>query len=287
LWPKFSWAYFNRGLAYFRQKEYALACADFDKTLELTPELAEGYLNRALAHQALEHYAEAEADLTRALDLGFSPTRLYFLRSRVRDRRGNQEGARQDHAEGLRRPPTDEIGWVSRGYANIHEDPKAALADFEGALRLIPRSALGLQNKAHVRAEKMARPKEALEVLNVAVEWHPESTAARGGRGVLHARLGQRELARKDATETLARDSSPQRQYQVACIYALCAPDHVEDRLRALQLLSSALRQGYGFHLVDSDQDLESIRTLPEFRRLVDAARALQPASPPPSLKKS
>ena len=99
---------------------------------------------------------------------------------------------------------------------------------------------------------------------------------ARSGRGILYARLGQRELALRDAEETLRRDSSPPRLYQVACIYALTSKDEPEDRAQAFQLLSSSLRQGYGFDLLESDDDLNNLRALPEFRRLVDAAKALR-----------
>jgi hypothetical protein len=44
-------------------------------------------------------------------------------------------------------------------------------------------------------------------------------------------------------------------------------------------LLSSSLRQGYGFNLLESDDDLQNLRALPEFRRMVDAAKALRPQS--------
>lgn len=47
----------------------------------------------------------------------------------------------------------------------------------------------------------------------------------------------------------------------------------------AFRLLTVALRRGYGLDLVGRDTDLDPIRNRPEFRRLVDAARALQPQS--------
>jgi hypothetical protein len=102
---------------------------------------------------------------------------------------------------------------------------------------------------------------------------------------VLYARLGQREPALRDAEETLARDASPPRLYQVACIYALTSRQEPDDRLRAFPLLSAALRQGFGFELLDGDHDLDPIRDEAEFRRLVQAARALRPAAPLPKAR--
>lgn len=282
--PSFAWSHFNRGLALLRQQDYRAACADFDTVLKIRPGLADAHLNRALARQGLQQFEGAEQDLTDALKLG-GPTRLYFLRARVREKRGDKAGAQADYEEGMRLHPGDEKSWLTRGFYLIGRDPQAALADFDAALRLNPRSADALQNKAHVLAEKLGRNKDALEVLNRLIELYPDSVKARSGRGVVYARLGQRDLAIRDAEEALLRDTSPQRQYQVACIYALTSRQEPDDRLPALQRLRSALNKGYGFNLLETDTDLEPIRALPEFRRLVDAARALRPV--PSKTKKS
>ena len=279
LQPSFPWAHFNRGLVLLRQQDYRSACTDFDTVIETRPDLTDAYLNRALARQGLQQYAQAEQDLTEALNRG-GPTRLYFLRARIREKRGDKDGAQHDYAEGLRRPPVDEKSWVARGYYLLTRDPQAALADFDEALRRNPRSADALQNKAHVLAEKLGRNEEALAVLNQSLAYHPDSVKARGGRGVVYARLGQREPALRDAEETLRRDASPPRLYQIACVYALTSKNQPDDRLQAFQLLSSALRKGYGFNLLETDTDLDPIRNQPEFRRLVEAARALRPISP-------
>lgn len=174
---------------------------------------------------------------------------------------------------------------MARGYANLAIDPKAALADFDEALRRNPGSALALQNKAHVLAEKMGRTKEAIDVLNRAVELYPESSQARGGRGVLFARLGERDRALRDAEETLARDASPLRVYQVACIYALTSRSQPADREQAFQLLGSAVRKGYGVKLLESDPDLNPLRQLPEFQRLLASTRDNQGGRPTRSTK--
>jgi eukaryotic-like serine/threonine-protein kinase len=284
LQPSYPWSHFNRGLALLRQQDYRAACADFDTVLKLRPDSIEAYLNRALARQGVQQFQQAEQDLTEALERG-GPTRLYFLRARIREKRGAKDGAKDDYEEGMKRPPTDEKSWLARGFYLIGRDPQAALADFDEALRINPASADALQNKAHVLAEKLGRNQESLQVLNKSLELYPDSVKARGGRGVLHARLGQREPALRDAEETLRRDASPPRLYQVACIYALTSKEQPEDRFRAFQLLSSALTKGYGFNLLETDTDLNPIRSAPEFRRLVEAARALRTTSP--KVKKS
>src|SRR5206468_10681054 len=133
-------------------------------------------------------------------------------RAAVRERAGDREGAKQDRAEGMRRPPTDEMGWLIRGYARINADPRAAVEDFDQALKLNARSLAAMQNKAHILS-KLGRNEDAARVLDKAVELYPDFILARAGRGVLLARLGQRDAAHKDADDCLARDNSAMTRY--------------------------------------------------------------------------
>jgi serine/threonine protein kinase/tetratricopeptide (TPR) repeat protein len=276
--PDSPWAYFNRGLAHLRQQNHKQARADLDRAIGLRPKLAEAYRNRALAHQGLKEYAQAEADLTRALELGASPTQVYFLRAAVRGHTGDRDGAERDRREGLRLEPTDEMGWLARGYDRMSADPEAALADFDRALRLNPRSLAALQNKAHILS-KQNRNEEAVRVLDQAVAVYPDFIRARAGRGVLLARLGKREAAHQDADDCLARDNQPLTLYQLAGIYALTSPKNPDDRRQAFRLLSVSLQKGVGFEYLENDRDLDPIRACPEFQTLVDAARAIRAAA--------
>ena len=90
------------------------------------------------------------------------------------------------------------------------------------------------------------------------------------------ARQGKRDLALADAREALLIDPTPEIKYQVACIYALTSKQNADDRVKALQLLSSALRAGAGLQWVDGDHDLDPLREDAEFKRIVAAAKALQ-----------
>ena len=170
----------------------------------------------------------------------------------------------------------DELSWVARA-ENRLADPTAALADVEEALKLNPASVHGLQLKAHILAERLNRPEEALRALDRAVEFHPDHAAVRAGRGVLLARAGKREDAIRDAKDALLRDTKAPNLYQVGCIYALTSKDHPDDQREAFRLLWFALKTGFGLDLVDTDHDLDPVRRHPEFQRLVKSARALQP----------
>jgi tetratricopeptide (TPR) repeat protein len=251
-------------VCYLRQRAYSLACADFDRVIELRPDRVETYLNRALARQGLKDYAGAIADLTEALQRGAPYTRIYFMRARVRAEAGDPAGAKQDRAEGLRREPTDEDSWIARGVARLSDDLQGALADFEHALERNPRSRMALINKAHVLGEKQNRTEEALAVLDRVVAFYPEHVPARSSRGVLLARLGRRDAAHRDAVESLRRDSQPATLYQVACIYALTSKQHAADRQQALRLLKAAApKETRWLQTVQTDPYFAPVRDLP------------------------
>lgn len=282
--PKFHGAYYNRGLAYLRQNDHRSARADFDQVIRLRPEFDEAYVHRALASQGLAKHRDAIADLTEALDRGFAQTRVYFLRSKVRQQARDWEGAKKDLDEGMRQEPTDELSWIARGLAHLPREPKKALHDFDQALKLEPRSLAGLQNKAHVLAKYFKHTEEAIQTLDKAIECYPDDARPRAGRGVYLARLGKRSAALKDAEQALLLDTSPDNLYQVAGIYALTSKTEPDDRQEALRLLTLALKKGFGFEYLEIDRDLDPIRDLPAFRRVIEASRALRAAAPEKSL---
>jgi tetratricopeptide (TPR) repeat protein len=271
--PDFALLYYRRGLVSLRLGQFGPARDDFDRVARDRPDMAEAYLNRALASLGLGRKAEALADLSRAAEGDTPYTRVYLIRAQVRADLGDAEGARRDWEEGLRRRPCDEQSFLARGHARLGPDPRGALADFDEALQLNPRSRPALSNKAHVLAERLAQLPEALAVLEQLLQLDPGDVAARASRAVLLARRGLRDEAQREAEACLARDARPATLYQLAGAYALTAQSHPDDGRRALQLLELALRQGYGLDLIDRDPDLKPLREQPAFQLLVETFR--------------
>jgi serine/threonine protein kinase/Tfp pilus assembly protein PilF len=271
LWPDFAPLYFQRGTVHLRRQEYPLAHADFNQALHLRPNWPEAHLNRSLTSLALGEYGEAQRDLTWVLDRDPNSVRALFLRARVREKRGESEGARQDRAEALRRTPSDEAGWLARGEARTAADPGAALDDFNQALQCNPRSRAALRDRAHVLADKLGRTDAAIHTLDQLLALYPDCATALAGRAVLWARLAKRELAVRDAEACLLSDPRPAMLYRAGCAYALTSRAQPDDRIRALHLLSAALKEGYGADLIATDADLAPLRDLPQFRRLISA----------------
>jgi serine/threonine protein kinase/tetratricopeptide (TPR) repeat protein len=274
--PQFGWAYNDRGWEYVEIRDFKKALSDFDEAIRLQPSFIPAYVNRAIVKESLNDLPGALADLTLALENGGleQQARAYYRRSIVRSLLGDHAGAKKDREQLLRCTPQGEINWIARGLARISSDPAGALADFSEALHLNPRSLPALENKAYVLAEHMGRTQEAVTVLDEVIALYPDRVPSIASRGVLHARLRHRQPAVADAVEALRFDKSPEIAYQVAGIYALTSQQQPEDLKEALRLLDAALREGYGLDLLDSDPELKPIRSHPEFRRIVDAARS-------------
>jgi tetratricopeptide (TPR) repeat protein len=274
--PELEGTWFNRGWARLKQERFQPALADFDQVLKLEPRCTNACIDRALARQGLRDYRKAIEDFTRALELEPTRTQVYFMRALARQQIGDRAGARADRREGMRLEPKDEAGWVARGLARQDSDPAGALHDFDAALAINPRSASALQNKAHVLGECLGKDREAIAVLDTAIDLFPDNSEFCAGRGVHRARLGDDTPALSDARRSLALSTEPPNLYQVACIFALTAKRRPENRPRACELLARAMAGGFGLEFVDKDSDLDPIRDSDEYRHVIGAARPLK-----------
>jgi serine/threonine protein kinase/Tfp pilus assembly protein PilF len=298
--------YLNRGLEYLKQQKFEAACADFDRAIQIRPESPDAYIDRAIVRKEMARallasrdpaqkkenaasassekirtlHNQAEQDLATALKLNPEMSRAYLIRAGLHEQIGDVQKSKSDRALALRFEPGDAPTWIDRGLTRLADDPKGALADFDKALELSPRSHVAMQNKAHVLAERLGRPQEALAVLNKLIELYPGFVYARIGRGVLLARMGKREEAHADARAALEMDNKPSTYYQAANVYALTSRLNPDDKLLAFPLLSIALRGGFGLNVLEQDSDMDPIRKHPEFIRLQKAAQALQANAP-------
>ena len=242
--PHFMLGYEHRGLARLCAKDYAGACRDFDTVLEQEqePKSHSALVNRAIARECLGENESAIQDLTRALESGCTATRVYFLRASLLAKLGDAAHAADDRHTGLQRTPSDELSWVARGVARLNEDPRAALADFQQALDVNPRSQSALQNTAHVLSESLNDLDGAIGILTQWLVYEPDNAGALVSRAVLLARQGNREDSLHDVQAALGVSAEPLILYQAGCVYALLSADHPGDRHVAHEFLARALQ---------------------------------------------
>ncbi|MDB5337402.1 MAG: tetratricopeptide repeat protein [Planctomycetaceae bacterium] len=280
LQPDASDWYFHRGVALLEMQDFAQAERDFSNVLRQEPDNLDALVNRGLAELGAADFRGAVADLTTAIARGKDESRVYLMLAQAKEKSGDVLGARKDRQAAIARQPTDAEGWVAYGVTQVGIAPTEALVSFDRALAVNPQCLPALESKAHVLAEKLRQTAAAIQVLDRAVELYPEHAPVIAARGVLHARQGQRDAAVRDAEQALHRDQSGEIQFQVAGIYSLTSKAAPTDRDRALNLLASALRQGFGAQLIESDPDLDPLRNDPQFKQLVRAAQTLTVVSP-------
>ena len=278
--PQGHWGYFFRGLTRHQQQRYADAYQDFTEAIEIRP-TASAYFNRGLARKALNQLPEAERDFTRAIAAGVPPTRVYFARSRTRAGLGDEAGAAEDWAQGLKLEPEDEVSWIDRGVAFLSDSPEQALANFEEALRLNPDSPAALQNKADVLSERLDRLTEAIATMNQLVRVRSEDARVRVTRGVLRARAGQEAAALDDVRAALQQAQDADTHYRVAGVYSLLStqkPDYAEMAVHHLR--EAAWRDpSFVAQMVVHDKDLIPVRQYRGYTDLMEQLSKMQGAA--------
>jgi serine/threonine protein kinase/Tfp pilus assembly protein PilF len=267
--PDFAPAWLNRGLAFVRLGKSQLAIDDYDAAIKLDPDRAELHYLRAGALGQLGKHREAERGYTTALACADCPPRVYLYRAAERDALKDEAGATADRAEAERREPTDALGWVARAEGVSESDPAAALKYVDKALELSPLEVTALQLKAHLLSEQLDRPADAVKVLDRAVEHYPEHVQCLAGRAVMKARGKDRDGAIADAQAALRLNARGANLYQAGCVYALTSKTHPADRFKAVELLTSALKDGFGKDHLADDPDLAPLRGTDEFNGLL------------------
>jgi tetratricopeptide (TPR) repeat protein len=269
-------AIYNRALCRTQFKAFEGAFDDFARVLVLKPELPCVLLNRALAYEASGDLSQALADLDAAIARGSVPPRAYLIRSRIRARLGDANGAEADRLRGLQEEPRDEVGWVARGVARLADDPEGALDDFRKASALNSRSRLALKNIVHVTADRLNRRDEAMDALNSLLRIDPSNASALIGRAVLKGRLGLRDDALADLDAALQTTQEPVILYQAACTLSLTSRPENHDGARGLLMLSRAIELDPRLlRRAETDPDLVALRSMPDYSEIIASTREL------------
>ena len=96
----------NRGILLMRNRNFEGARRDFERAVELKPELAEAYANRGSVLVVEGRVPEAVADFDRALELGLAqPERTYFNRGVAREWMDDAKGAYLDYRKAAQLNP--------------------------------------------------------------------------------------------------------------------------------------------------------------------------------------
>jgi tetratricopeptide (TPR) repeat protein len=286
LWPDFAWSHFNRACALAHGGRLEEAIRDYGKALRLDPSFGLAWLNRGLARRELGRHREALADFDKAAALGGEDANLHSGRGIALERLGRFGEADRAFRESERRagslPPEQrlKLRWVY-GHAVVLRLPEKARAAFEEVLRKKPAQPQALYGCA-LLLDREGKAERALAFYDQAVQAAPGFIEPRRFRALLHARRGNETEAVKDINECLQREPAGGASlYAAACVTALLAeqadaPSKAKLLIeQALTFLGKAFAQGYGQDRAATDEDLASLRSHAEFRRLLTQTRSV------------
>jgi serine/threonine protein kinase len=281
-------AYIDRALVHQYRGDFESALADLDRAEKTGPETTSLHFRRASLLEASGESAQARKEL----DLGMQKTptdelsfvvRAYTKFMQPGASLAELAGALDDLDKALELNRRSRDAMTNKAYLLAEQlGPREEHMGLLGAIAAAPGSPLAASALLLAgSASKAQRQQQALQTLDAEVSLYPDLVTARSGRGVLLARMGNREAALQDAQECLKRNPPPMVLFQVGGIYALTSGSDLKDRGEACRWLAGALLQGFGYDWIDRDPDLDLLRGDPKFQELRRAARNLQFAAGP------
>ncbi len=283
LWPNSHLGYFYRGLSRMDLRKYLPARDDFSEVLAQRSDFVPVLINRAVASREAGQTDDAIADLNRAIELDGDQPRLYLMRAELVEKTpGGRRDAVEDRKRALEIMPHDERNWIARGLARLSASPQQALEDFQQAAALNPFSHAAHRNMAHVYAERLGRPRDALVILDELIGHQPARVEDLVSRSVIYARLGQRTEALADARRVWKAAPGPKEIFQLGCVYALTSAQNQPDAAVAIALIAESIRkEDTWLHVARIDPDLANLRELSEFQEMLqDAQRQVKRQRP-------
>jgi tetratricopeptide (TPR) repeat protein len=141
--PKHAIDYNNRGLIYFQSGQGEKALADYNKALQLNPELDNAYNNRANYYASNGKLAEALTDYETALDLNPGNTRTWINQAITFRELGLYDLALENLDMALMLGGLEENIYSERGRTyHLRGDWNCAIADYQRALSKMTASGL-------------------------------------------------------------------------------------------------------------------------------------------------
>jgi tetratricopeptide (TPR) repeat protein len=216
--------YNNRGAAKLVKEDLDGALADFNKAIELNPNLVVAYENRDRAIQSKNErnktlaetwnqfgrIKKEEGDLDgalhgydKAIELNPNFATAYGNRGFTKKAKGNLDGALIDFNKAIELNPDSGTVYNNRGLVKKEKnDLDGAMADFNKAIELEPNLTATYVNRGNIKRAK-GDLNGALDDYGKAIELKPDSAGAYNSRGELKRGKGDLEGALQDYNKAI------------------------------------------------------------------------------------
>jgi tetratricopeptide (TPR) repeat protein len=228
--------YFNRGLAYAGKGDFANAVTEYYKAIQLEPRYTEAYYNRGLAYlySVNSNISDAIDDFDRVIQLDPNYAMAYYYRgiihvvgdnialnyrSFITYNRDHAKNAISDISKYLQFNPVDAKAYNFRGlaYFNI-SDLDNAIGDFDHAIQLNPAFAIAYNNRGLAYASK-GNLDRAISDYDEALHLQADFSAAYYNRGQAFYDKGDLDLAISDWEQAIWIKPDTSRFFKRGYIY--------------------------------------------------------------------
>jgi tetratricopeptide (TPR) repeat protein len=204
--PKFEEAYYQRGMAYYRQGDLQKAIADFSEVIELNPQNAQAYSDRGAMFSQMNKIDRAIRDYDAAIRINPGFSNAYTNRGRAYVEKENIEAAMSDYNKAIELNPDDQMAYSNRATL-FYEQGKfeAAIADFTQAIRLDPEDAESYRRRGNVyyHSEDL---ENAVADYSSALKFNPQDAYTYNNRGKARYLLGDVKGAITDYSNAIQVD---------------------------------------------------------------------------------
>jgi tetratricopeptide (TPR) repeat protein len=327
--PKTAREFLERGNIWKHEREYDKAIKDYDEAIRLDPTNALAFVNRAAVWIDIWSFDKAMQDCDRAVQLDPKLAVAFSTRAEVWIVQFDADKAMNDCNEAIRLDPKSAFAFAVRANIwSLKHDTDKTLEDCEEALRLDPNCSMALNERGRVWGNKQDYSRAILDY-NEALRLDQKNHAFLNNRGLAYVDLGFIDLALKDFDEAirlnpkclalflsrgnfwrLKKDLVKAHQDVDKAIQMLkdsgvAYPDQVRawanffkglcyvdqgDAVAAVKCLRQSFQQGFDVLALAQDQNLDPIRSDPEFQKLLQeilplpalVAQGAAASAPPP-----
>ena len=194
----------DRGYYLVGLDRYDEAIADYNRSIELNPDMGGTYNRRGYAYRGKRDWEAALKDLNRAVEMLPDFAEARYSRGRVHFELGHIDEAMADYDRAIELDPKDVRAYNSRGHTYYTlKQWDLAVPEYKRAIEIDPKFSGGHQNLATTYVE-LKEYQLALEEYDRALELDPENTFIYAQRATARAWVGDINGATEDAKMFLA-----------------------------------------------------------------------------------
>jgi tetratricopeptide (TPR) repeat protein len=232
---KLAKAFYNRGNAYLRKREYDRAIQDDDEAIRLDPSNALALNSRGIAHKDKGEYDRAIQDYDEAIRLNPSYASAFNNRGIVYVDKGEYDRAIQDYGEAIRLDPSFASAFNNRGAAyDAIGDYDRAIQNFDEAIELNPSYEEALYNRGIAYSGKSEYDR-AIQDYDQAILLNPNDALAFNNRGNAYRGKGEYDRAIQNYDQAIKLDPSDKYAFRARSTarflvgeFAAAEPDFAE-----------------------------------------------------------